>query len=164
MSIAPKSKGINRCTVTQRGCQFLFTFWNVESTIHVVVHSNVRHRCVIQGKLTRRAIQGTESLTQREDGTGSERFPKNGIYKGQQRSIIYGRQSGLADNIIDLCLRFFLSCRVQYHHEKECHQDRVRLFYTMSDGDYHQDIISRTVSDAANQLDNTYEYWISRDI
>lgn len=106
---------------------------------------------------TTRANQGTESLTQWSGGVVSDRFPKNGIYDGQQGSIIYCWQSGPPNHSINLCLHLILCCRVQNHHKEECHQDRMGLLYIISNDDAQEDIVSRTVSDAANKLNNTHE-------
>ena len=95
----------------------------------------------------------TDPLTKGSDRVVSEHFSKNGIYEGQQRSIIYCGQSPLAHHGINLCLRLFLCCWVYYHHEKEGKQDRVGLVYIVSCDDYHTDMASRTVSDAANKTD-----------
>ena len=82
------------------------------------------------------ANRDTESLTQRNNGAVSVHFPENGIYEGQQRSIIHCRQSVFSHYSIYFCLRLLLHCRVHHHHKKKRHQDPGRLSRIVNDRDY----------------------------
>lgn len=63
----------------------------------------------------------------------------------------------IAHDGIYLCLCFFLHCRVHHHHEKDRHEDRIGLVKNFSDDEYHVHFALLTVSDAADEINDTRE-------